>query len=165
VDKKLITQLVAGFFAICSVAVSGYFSAAANARSEANEQAINSINFLADTVDPAGQMAFTPMPAGSGWPGAREWKKVVRFDQTNKGTTRPNFRRFSYPPKVFVNLKSFDQGDPMTPVRISIGAPEEEIGQDSFVLHIVTWSKSKPAWVEVSWFAYDYSNREAGRGK
>ncbi|CAN7786607.1 H-type lectin domain-containing protein [Caballeronia sp. LjRoot34] len=136
----------------------------ATTKSSSVEAQVSSINFIAGTVSTGGNAQFGPLPAGfegnmpQNW---RAWRRQISFWKDESGIARPGVRPFSRPPQVFVTLKSIDGGGPGTGnVRISVAAPPAEVTRDGFALYMYTWVDESgkthaPAWVEVSWFAYD----------
>ncbi|SOE63170.1 H-type lectin domain-containing protein [Burkholderia sp. D7] len=136
----------------------------ATSKSSSVEDRLSSVIFLAGTVSTGPNAQFGPLPAGfegqmpNNW---RAWRRQISFWKDENGVPRPDFRPFTRPPQVFVTLKSLDAGGQGTgSIRISVAAPPTEVTRDGFALYMYTWADAvgkthAPAWVEVSWFAYD----------
>jgi hypothetical protein len=164
-SRTQIKLVVVGSITSVIIALIGAIGAwHASTKTSSIEDRLSSINFVAGTVSSGANAQFGPLPAGFEGnmpPNWRAWWRQISFSKDESGAGRPGFHPFSRPPQVFVTLKSIDGGGPDTGnIRISVAAPPTEVSRDGFALYMYTWvddsgESHAPAWIEVSWFAYD----------
>jgi hypothetical protein len=148
---------------VLTAIVSGVFSYLAVQKSDAVEQRIEGLKFIAGTINTPEEVTFGPLPAGFErdlTPNWRVWRTTVSYRETWNKATNSEFQDFKKPPQVFVTLKSLDASNLSgRGPRVSLAAPPRDVTRDNFTLYIYTWLDDQnmqhaPGWIEVSWFAF-----------